>query len=230
MSSCEKDDDEDTPEIPITPVDTTSQSQNGNNAVSFGDADASLIAVSSESSTIGGTISIGTAVAVFYDNGNLIDAGEVKCETNKLTKSANNTYTYVPGLLNITGIVFSSPVSWEVSGGNGFPAIVEDYNAAFPAAGSVTSGGTVSKRSGYTLSISNISGADSILYQIGDVIATTVGSQTSYSFSSAELAGLTNGTSIASVAAYNFSSRNISSKKVYFVNEVIKQKTIEITD
>jgi hypothetical protein len=229
MSSCEKDEDDDIiPEIPQTPVDTTSQ--DNNESISFSDADATLIAVNSESSTIAGTISTGTAIAVFYDNGTLIDAGEVKCETKKLKKNANNSYTFIPGILSPTGIIFSIPVSWEVAGGNGFPALNEDYNSAFPVVGNVTSGGTVSKANGYTLSVGSVSGADSILYQVGDVIVTTASSQTSYSFSSAELSGLANGTSVVSVAPYNYESRTISSKKVYFVNETVKQKTVNITD
>lgn len=234
--SCSKDEDNPTPEpivLPTTPTD-----EGGNSTASpqptFTDADASLWAVKSISITtvpVVGNIetTIGTGVAVFFDgSSNMVDVGTVTLNTNNLTKNANNSYVYQPGTANPTGIDFSSGVTWTTAGGSGFSAINKNVTIGFPTVGAVNSSATVSKANGYTLSVNNVSGADSVLFLIGDVNKTIAGNATSCTFSSSELSSLSTGTTVVQVAAYITTNETVGGKKVYYGNETVQTKTATV--
>lgn len=223
LFACDKDEDKVTPA-----ASNNSSTQNSSNSISFGDADGTLIAVKSVSNTGFITITIGTAVGTFYDNGSLVDVGAVSVEGTNLTKNGNNSYTATASATNPTGITFSSPINWTVGGANGFNGFTEDVSTNFPSAQSVNSLETVDKSDGYTLSTSSITNSDSVLFSIGNVTKIKSANTTSCTFTSAELSGLANGTNVASIAPYNFSSKTFSGKKVYFVNEYVVQKTVTI--
>lgn len=226
FTACESDDDDTTP----TPSDDSGNNSNQTfePSISFSGADATLIAVQSVSSTIAGNFTIGTAVGVFYDNGVLIDAGTVSAEGTDLTLNANNSYTATASASNPTGINYTTPIEWSVSGNNGFAAFTESVNRSFPTADAITSGETIDKSDGYTLSTSSITGSDSVLFTIGNVSKIMSANTTSYTFSSQELSVLSNGTNVASIAPYNFSNKTISSKNIYFVNEYVVQRSVSI--
>lgn len=227
LLACDKDEDEATPANNNSSNNTT---QNDPSSINFSDADGTLIAVKSQSDVGIVTISIGTAVGVFYDNGTLVDVGTVSAEGIDLTKSSTNNYTASASATNPMGINYTLPINWSVDGGNGFGAFTESISRDFPSADPVNSGGTVDKSEGYTLSTNNISGADSILFTIGNVVKVIAGNNTSYTFSSAELSGLDNGSNFASIAPYNFSNKTIAGKNIYFVNEFVVQKTVSVQD
>lgn len=224
FTACDKDDDK---ADPTTPTSSSSSSSN-NNPISFNGADGTLIAVKSSTAAGPVTIDIGSAVAVFYNSGNLVDVGTVNAEGTDLTKNSNNSYTASASASSPMGISYTIPINWVVSGANGFASFSEDNNNNFPTASAVTSGATVSKSNGYTLSTSSISGADSVLFTIGSVNKVMSASTTSYTFSSSELSGLANGSNVVSIAPYNFYNKTISGKNIYFVNEYVVQKSVTI--
>jgi hypothetical protein len=233
--SCSKDDDSPTPEPEVTPTPTGGGGNStGNPQPTFTDADASLWAVKSISiTTVPGVgdieTTIGTGVGVFFDGaGAMVDVGAVSLNTQALTKNANNSYVFQPGTSNPTGIDFNSGVAWSVAGGNGFSAINKNVTIGFPTVGAVNSSATITKANGYTLSVNNVSGADSVLFLVGDVTKTIAGNATSCTFSASELSGLATGTTVVQAAAYITTSETVGGKKVYYGNETVQTKTATV--
>lgn len=230
MSSCKKEEiiDEIIDETPTTqstppPFPTLSNS------------DGTLVAIkvqSSQSSPIGPvTMTIGLGVAAFYESNNidnLIDAGNVNVNSKQLTKQTNNSYVFQPDASNATGVDFSGGVSWNVTGSAAVSAFSFDPSIAFPSAGEITSSEVVNKANGYTLTISSVTDADSVIFQVGSVLKTVPGNTTSCSFSSAELSGLSNGSNVAQVAAYKMENATITGKSYYFINEAVATQTVTI--
>ncbi len=223
VTSCDKDEEE--PEQPQQTAPT--------NNITVPGADATLIAVKSNSLTetpIGTfPIEIGTAVAVFFENQtNFIDVGTVKLNQSALSKYDNNSYVFTPGLTEPTGLDLSGSISWEVAGNASFSGFSYTPTNTFPNVGNITSAGTVTKSDGYTISIAEISGADSILYQIGGVVKMQAGNIVNCQFTSAELSGLSNGTNVAQAAALNYKQETLDGKNVYFLKEAVSTKTVTI--
>ena len=226
--SCKKEEEKEEEETP-TAADTSAPTP------TFSEGSGSLVAIKSQSTTQSpiGPIetSIGLAVASFYANGNtgsLLDAGTVTVNSKSLSKQANNSYTYTPGTTDVSGIDFGSNVEWSVGGASSVAAFSYTTTITFPKITAITSSETVEKTSGYTLSASGISGADSIIFQVGSVVKTLAGNSTACTFSSSELSGELAGTSIAQVAAYKWEDREHNSKTYYYVNETVVSKTITI--
>lgn len=234
--SCGKDDDAPTP---ATATNTPTGGGGGGNSTgnaqpNFPGADASLWAVKSLSVTQVPnmppiTTTMGIGVGVFFDTGNsYVDVGTVQLNSNALTKNPNNSYTYTPGQSNPTGIDFSSGVTWNVSGGNGFSAINKNVTLGFPTVSEITSGATVNKASGYTLTVNNVTGADSVLFLIGDVNKTIAGNANSCTFSASELNSLTSGSTVAQVAAYVSTNETVGGKLIYYGNETVQTKSVTV--
>ncbi|MEQ8909514.1 MAG: hypothetical protein RIC95_10005 [Vicingaceae bacterium] len=234
LFACSDDDDDED-----EPAQTTNNNSGGGGssgsqsimAPQFSDAQATLIAIESVSNVMGIPISIGTAVAVFPDSsGALLDVGAVTVEGENMPKQSNNSYVYTANQTSPQGISFSQPIDWNVAGSSSFQGFTKSQNQAFPTVGDVSSAATVDKSDGYTLTVPTVSGADSIMFLVGDVSMTLGGSATSYTFSSAELSALANGQNIAQVAAYDIENSTQNSKKVYFLTETVKQLSVTIQD
>ena len=172
-------------------------------------SDGTLVAIKSQSTQttpIGPmTVTVGLGVAVFYETGNMesfLDAGTVNLNSLGCTKQDNNTYVFQPSAQSPTGIDFGSGVSWSVSGSANVGAFSYDPTISFPTVNAVSSGDVVNKANGYTLTTPSLTGADSVIFQIGDVLKTLPGNSTSCNFSAADLSGLATGTSIVQIAAY----------------------------
>jgi len=232
--SCGKDDDAPTP-APTTNTPTGGGGNStGNAQPSFPGADASLWAVKSLSVTQVPnfppiTTTMGIGVGVFFDTGsNYVDVGTVQLNSNTLTKNPNNSYTYTPGQSNPTGIDFSSGVTWSVTGGNGFSAINKNVTLGFPTVSEITSGTTISKANGYTLTVNNVTGADSVLFLIGDVNKTIAGNANSCTFSASELSSLANGATVVQVAAYISTNETVGGKLIYYGNETVQTKSATV--
>jgi len=233
--SCSKDEDAPAPVAETTPTPTTpSGNPTGNAQPDFNGADASLWAVKSLSVTeIAGlppvTTTIGLGVAAFNDGtSTLVSAGTVKLNTTTLTLNSNNSYTNPIGTSNPTGIDFTSGVSWDVSGANGFNAFTKNVTLAFPTVSAVTSSTTITKSSGYTLTVNTVTGADSVLFLVGSVSKTLAGNATSCTFSASDLSGLNTGSTVVQVAAYTFTNETVGTKNVYYGNETVQSKTATI--
>lgn len=208
---------------------TNTNTPSGSTTPTPADADGVLWAINSSSVYQGFTIQIGTAVAVFKNGTSMVDAGTVKVDGTTMAKASNNAYTLTPSQSNPTGLTFGSSVNWNITGANGHAAFSYDCNTIqFPVGSAISSGATVTKTNGYTLSCPSISGADSTLFMVGNISKTIVGNATSYTFSASELSGLTAGTSVASIVPYKITSSTINGKKYYFGKETVNQLTVTI--
>jgi len=233
LFSCEKDDDNNDQDQDT--VDSTTAVQTYPTPA---DADAVLVAVRANTTTdtpIGPIdIQIGTAVAIRSDDGfitgTFVPMGQVLCNTQALTQNPNNSYVFSDiSPTSPMGISFSSEVDWSVSGGNGFDAI--DYDAfvfGFPTTQAITSEAIVNRSLGYTLSCSGVSGADSVLFNIGNVMKTLSGSSTSYTFTADELSALGAGSGVAQISAYTTDAVDFADQKVYFINQDTRSLTVTI--
>jgi hypothetical protein len=228
LTSCKKD-------------ENNNNNNNNNNdpssSIQFGDG--TLVAVRSETvqSTPFGdvTITLGTGIAAFSNSSNyssLADAGNVSLNSESLQKQSNNSYVFTPGVANPTGIDFSGGINWSVAGNSasGVPAFTHTVSHGFPNAGNITSGDEVSKGAGFTITISNISNADSVYFLINDKLKSFAGNVTTASFSAADLSGLSKGQGIITVAPWKFSTAQYGGKNFYFVTETVKQKSVTIVD
>ncbi len=196
-------------------------------------ADAALIAVESFSITdtpLGPIESnVGTGVAVFYDaNNNFVTAGDVSLNETALTLNDNNTYTLIPSLDAIFGVDFSTGVNWLVEGGKGFSTLDHSVNFGFPDVGELSVESTVDRSQDYTIQVNSVSGADSIIYMVNEVMKTVAGNQNTCTFTSDELSALSGGTGIVQAAAYKMQGQEFSGKSVYFVNESVVSQTVTI--
>lgn len=228
LASCSKKDDNNS---------NNNNNNSGGSSIQLGDG--TLVAVRSEtvqSTPVGDiTITIGTGVAVFSaaaDYSAFADGGGVTLNEQSLQKQSNNSYVFTPGVALPTGIDFASGVNWSVAGNSatGVPAFTHSVSGGFPVAGNISSPTEISKASGFTLTISNISNADSVYFLVNDVLKAMPGTATSATFTAAELSGLSNGTGLVSVAAWRFTNAQYGGKNFYFVNETVKQKSVTISN
>jgi hypothetical protein len=203
---------------------------------SFTDADGVLAAVrvfTTQSTPIGTIdITMGVASAAFSNDGfsTFANVGDVSCNGSALTRQSNNSYAYTPTATEPTGIdlTASNEVTWTVGGGAGFAGFTRTIMGPFPTVAPITSGETVVRANGYTLSTSSVLGADSVIFTLGSLVRTLPGNATSCSFSAGDLAGLSTGTSIAQIVGYTSSNETIGGKKMYFVKEASRSRSITI--
>jgi len=227
FTGCNDDDDEDGPDPSPT------QNTDADPTPSFPMADATLVAIDTKTTqeTPLGTfdIFIGTAVGLFFDaNKDLLDAGAVSVNGSDLAKNPNNSYTYIPSVSDPEGLSFTTGTDWDVSGSADFPAFAASPGFTFPSVGDISGDDTVDRSTDYTISISSVSDADSIIYVISGVTKTTAGNVTSCTFSSEELAAAPAGPGIIQAAPYAFDDQEFSDKTVYFVKEKVVSKSVTI--
>ncbi|QQR85020.1 MAG: hypothetical protein IPJ76_10345 [Flavobacteriales bacterium] len=174
-------------------------------------------------------VEVNTGVGVFYDDaGAQVNAGQVECN-DSLFNFTNNAYVYQPTGSNITGIDFSSGVTWDVTGGNGIPAFTRNVTSiAFPSVDTVSTATTFPRNVDYTLATNSVSGADSVYFSIGGILKRLGGNATSCTFTAAELGTLPAGTSMAQIAAWTVTNENISGKDIYFGKETVVTRMITL--
>lgn len=177
------------------------------------------------------TVIVGSAVASFPNsNGDGQNAGSVSCDGNNLSY-ANGSYVFQPSQTNPTGLQFGSSVPWSISGGSGIAAFNASYNRSVPSIGAVGgASGSIKRADGLSLSLNNsdtytnISSADSLLFVVYDkngkyLQKTQAKSQTTASFTAAELNTLATGAGYVQVNAYNFEVRDVNGLEVVFINQ-----------
>lgn len=181
------------------------------------------------------TVNFGTAVAVFFNGTNsseLIDAGIVKAEDKSLTQQSGKSYTYTPSQTDISGLSFGSAADWSVSGAGPIPQFTYSF-PGFPNNPDFTAS-TINKGQSYTVSLSNITGADSVVVSLfsgeNSILKTVAETNTpiSVTFSASETSSLGSGNGYVQVAPYNIGSAAISGKTFYFVNETVKTESVTI--
>lgn len=178
-------------------------------------------------------ITIGTGVGFFSSNGisanpmNRVSVGTVSLNGTDADYQGE-TYVTIPSTTTPTGISFSNGVTWNVSGDNGFAGFNHTPNNTFPTASEITSGNTVDKANGYTLTCNTVSGADSVLFLVHDIAKTIGGNATSCTFSASELAGLASGTTFVQIVPYSMSSAVFGGKTICFGKEMVQQLSVTV--
>ena len=202
----------------------------------FTDGDGSLVAVKSvtfqDVPVVGQVqVDLGLGVAAFFNNGNtssLVEAGSVTLEGESLERQENNSYVYLPSQTSPTGIDFSGNPNWEVGGAGSVGTFSRQTSIGFPNVGAITSGTTVNSGSDYTLTIANVSGADSVIFMCGGVLHTRAGNVTSHTFTAAETSNMGSGASYVQVAPYRYEEAAVGGGNYWFVNERVVTQSVTI--
>lgn len=195
---------------------------------------ASIKTVSTQSTPVGNVdTEVGTAVAAFSQDGgsNFVDAGTVSVETKNLEKQDNNAYTFTDiSQSNPTGISFSTPIDWEISGGT-WAAFTASTNKDFPTVAEINEE-EVSSGSDFTLSVNNITDADSVVFAVYGTndyaLIIKAGNTTSHTFSASELNNIGEGNGFIQVTGVVYDQQTINGKAVYLVNETVRTKSVMI--
>ncbi|MBI1288809.1 MAG: hypothetical protein GC178_14670 [Flavobacteriales bacterium] len=176
-------------------------------------------------------IELGIAAAAFFngtDYSTFVNAGSVSAEGESLTQYENNSYAYTPSQTNPSGIDFGSTASWDVGGAGDIPAFTHTTSIGFPTLGTISSATTVPATGNYTLSVSNVTGADSVYFMLGGVVHVEAGNATSSTFTEAEIDGMGSGSNFAQVAPYKIEAATKSGKQFFFVTEKVKTQSVTI--
>ncbi|MBS1547359.1 MAG: hypothetical protein JSU02_08275 [Bacteroidetes bacterium] len=190
----------------------------------FAGADGVLWAINTFSTqTVAGVpfeVEAGLGSAAFPSESNasvLVDAGAVSLNDIALTRNSNNTYITIPSTSNPTGVDLSGGnTHWVVAGANGIPALDQSPSFSFPDVGDITSSTTVTRSSGYTLSVASISPCDSVVFMVGSVVKYLPSGNTSCTFTASELSSVASGASLVQVSPYSYSHQVIGGKNFYF--------------
>lgn len=178
-------------------------------------------------------ITLGTGIGFFSSNGlsanpiSRVSVGDITINGTKMDYMGE-TYLATASTTNPTGIDWSNGVTWEVAGDNGFGSFTHTPTNNFPTVSKITSPNTVDKASGYTLTCNTISGADSVLFLVGNVVKTMGPNVTSCTFSSGELSSLDNGTQIAQIVPYTMTSAVKGGKTICFGKEMVQQLSVTV--
>lgn len=231
FSSCSSDDDND-----------PTQAQSANvTPETPGDADAVLAAIKVKSNVPGaapvpglGDILIDVASANFYSSaggGSLAKAGDVMINDFTLKTVGNS---YINNATDISlGLNSGQGNDWSVSGGSGFDAFTYSTSKKMPSVIRLNNvPDAISVAGSVTVAIEGIpANCDNIIWVIsdGDKVAIKTTKATSVTFSSSDLSGMkATSTGIVQAAAYTTESQNFGGKKVYFINETLDSKFVEI--
>lgn len=231
LGACKKDDDE--PATPSGGGGTPAPSA-PSTTPNFDGADGSLWAVktfTTQSTPIGPiSFEVGLGVAAFSNDNyaNMVNVGAVSLNGTALTAASNNAYTSSVSPTNPTGVDLSS-VEWNVAGGSGFTGFTRNVNGfAMPTVSEITSGTTVTRSAGYTLSCGSVSGADSVMFLVGGVAKTLGAGNNACTFSASELSGLSAGSNLVQIAAYRYTNETIEGKVIYFGKETVRNQSVTI--
>lgn len=179
------------------------------------------------------SITLGTGVGIFSTNGLAasgtarVNVGTVKLNSTEMDYMGE-TYITTASATNIMGIDFSNGVTWEIAGDNGFGGFTYSPTNAFPSASAITSANTITKSAGYTLTCNTVTGADSVLFLVGDVHKTLGGNKKSCTFTAAELSGLKDGTHYAQIVPYSMVSSVVGGKNICFGKEMVQQLSVTV--
>jgi len=203
----------------------------------FVDADAYLIATNIFSFSVDSPLSYndvrGEALGAFYDTTNFfIPVGVVSANGTRLEPKDNNTYSFKSV---DSSFYFKSNTNWRADGNELFPLILETNSNPHPSLSAIQENPEIDRTIPYVLSLTSpASNADSVLWQILDreynllLQRSTEAILGAYQFSSETLDTLTPGPAIVRVIGYNFDTKIIDEKKVYFVNEASVEAQVSI--
>ncbi len=206
VSSCKKDDDpEPTPPSPSSTT-TPAPSVRLNANLHMNMAQVPPLTISAASAFFDGPNGLPTSAGDVYLNGD-----QLPYDFLFYNLSSQST----PGFSLASG-----ETNWTVTGGNGYPAFQHTMAAPFPTLGSLTSAETIDISEGYTLSVGEVSGADSVRFQLDILLIRTVaGNVTSYTFSPEDLASIDAGSISVRVGAIKYESVTHGGKRVQYEKE-----------
>lgn len=173
-------------------------------------------------------VDFGTAFAAFTDGGNYVAAGDVKVNDIALKMEKNKFYMSPVSATNPTGITFEGNAKWSVAGANNIPAVNYTSKKSFPTASGFTCDATVDKTKSYSISLTSVLSADSILYMINDIAKTVAGNVKSVTFTSDQMSSLKTGNAFVQVAPYNYEIKLYGSKNFVFGNQIVFSKLVTI--
>lgn len=173
-------------------------------------------------------VDFGSAFAGFTDGGSNVAAGDVKVNDISLKMEKNKFYMSPVSITNPTGITFEGTAKWSVAGANNIPTVNYTTKKSFPTASGFTCDATVDKTKSYTISLSSVSSADSIIYMVNDVVKTVAGNIKSVTFMSDQLSSLKKGNAFVQVAPYNYEIKLFGSKNFVFGNQIVVSKLVTI--
>lgn len=173
-------------------------------------------------------VDFGTAVAVFSDGGKNVPAGEVKVNDVALKMESNNFYMSPISLIDVTGITFDGATKWSVAGANNIPAVNYTTSKRIPTATGFTCDVNVDKTVSYSISLSTVAYADSILYMVNNVIKTVAGNVKSVTFTAEQLSALKKGNAFVQVAPYNYEIKQFGSKSFVIGSQIVFSKLVTI--
>jgi hypothetical protein len=225
-------------------TDPTTNTTNANTSATSpmpASGDGAIVAVKTVTkTTVAGfpvTTELGTGVAVFGDlaNATYNDAGAISLNTKSLAKQSTNSYVYTPSATDITGIDFSSSISWSVAGGGSLGAFTHDATAqGFPAISDINGSATsINSANSFTLSAAgSISNADSVYFQLSGPTTTIVkhlaGNSSSATFTAAEVQSVGKGSGVIIIAPWNWSVKSLGGKQINVINEVALSRVVTI--
>lgn len=128
--------------------------------------------------------------------------------------------------------VLNDDAHWHVNINDTVPTIERTITAApFPSVGNLTSSTVISSSMPYTLSVSSMENADSVIFAIGHVVRTMPGNSTSCSFTVGEMSALT-GASGADImiSASRTQIQTIGGLRVRFVKSYTHTRSVLITN
>lgn len=206
ISSCKKD----STTTPVTPVNTGGSTTTTSAYFAPTDANGILVA-----GNLSGT-SLLSAQFFGTPSGNRVAAGSVSYNGNSLSQGTDTTYSLY-SFSNLT----AAGSTWVVAAGPSVSAINANY-PTFASLPTITSAATIVRSSGFTVSFSPVTGADSIYVTITGTASKSkliVGTASSCTFSASELSGLSATSSgQVNVGAWSRYDQTISGRKYYFYN------------
>ena len=172
-------------------------------------------------------LTIDVPVAILYKDSQKKVVGGVAIDDQALTE-AGQVYSLGQNLVSSTGEFFAyTNRAWSVQAGGDVEAFTFTPTRAMPSVGELTAPENVVKGMPYTLSVSRVTGADSILFNIGGVTRTVAPRTLSVTFTGEETNRVLGGSNtVAQVAGYNVERRDIASYPVYHVSQEVKTKYV----
>lgn len=227
VSSCNNDDDDNTPQAPANSTPTVNPPSNADGAF----AAVNTITIQ-DIPFVGPTeIFVGTAAAWFGSQSSFVDGGTVNCNTSDLTKQSNNAYIFAPTTTEPQGIDFSgtSQVDWVISGNsaNNVPAFNHTHFGSFPNVNGIDADSTIDTNSDFTLMADGSVSGDSVIFVVAGPnggITKVMGPNASFcTFTAAEMGTLGTGSNVGllQIAPYRIEFDNSTGKNYYFIKEEV---------
>lgn len=173
-------------------------------------------------------VDFGTAFASFTDDGKYVAAGEVKVNDAALKMESNKFYMSQISLLDPEGLTLSGTTKWSVGGAGNIPAVTHTTRKYMPTGAGFNCDATVDKTASYTISLSSVSYADSILYLVNDIAKTVAGHVKTVTFTADQLSSLKKGNAFVQVAPYNYEIKRFGTKDFVFGNQIVFSKMVTI--